>query len=156
MNGRSFFLSSLVAGAVMGLLANLPLLNLINCFLCVWIWVGGFLAVILYRRFQHDGPGLSAGQGAGLGAVSGLIGAFVGLVVFILTGFLSTPLFAGLARLLQVKGDLPFQSGGFASIISTAFFFFILNIFLYPLFGAISALIAASTIGKETQPPAPA
>jgi len=51
MNTRSFVLSVLIAGVVIGFLANLPILNLINCALCIWVWLGGILAVFLYRRF---------------------------------------------------------------------------------------------------------
>ena len=116
MNSRSFFLSALIAGVAIGLLGNLPVLNLINCFLCIWVWVGGILAVFLYRRFEHGGPGLTGGQGAGLGALSGLIGAFVGVVVYALTSFISMPLFNNLARSFDIQGDLPWDAGGFPGI----------------------------------------
>ena len=151
MNTRSFVLSALIAGAAIGVLANLPVLNLVNCFLCLWVWIGGLLAVFLYRRFQHGESGLSGAQGAGLGAVSGLVGAFVGVVVYALTSFISMPLFASLARFLEVEGDLPFESGGAPFLIASTFFFFALNVVAYPLFGALSGLIAASLFGKQSQ-----
>lgn len=151
MNARSFLLSAVIAGVVIGFLANLPVLNLINCFLCIWVWVGGILAVFLYSRFQRGGPNLTAAQGAGLGALSGLIGAFVGVPVNALTTFISTPMFTGIARYLQIEGDLPFQEGGLPSIITSTFFFFILDAVGYPLFGAISGFITASLLGKGPQ-----
>jgi hypothetical protein len=144
MNSRSFLLSVLIAGVVIGFLGNLPLLNLINCALCIWVWIGGILAVLLYRRFQHGEPGPSVGQGAGLGALSGLIGALVGAVVFIMTSPLSIPLFNNLARGLQIEGDFPFRAGGFWEIVGTAFIFLILDAVLYPIFGALGGVIAAS------------
>ena len=98
MNARAFWLSALIAGALMGLLANLPVLNLINCILCIWIWLGGALAVYLYRRYHPANIPPTVGQGALLGVVAGLIAAVVGLVVFMLTGALSMPLFNTLAR----------------------------------------------------------
>jgi hypothetical protein len=150
MNGRSFILSALIAGVIIGFLANLPLLNLINCFLCLWVWVGGILAVVFYRKFQHGGPDLTPGQGAGLGAVSGLIGAFVGVVVFAVTSFISMPLFARLAEFFQVQGDLPFRTEP-GAVLATTFFFFLLNAVAYPLFGALSGLLGASLFRK---PPA--
>ena len=144
MNSRSFLLSTLIAGVVIGFLGNLPVLNLINCALCIWVWIGGILAVLLYRRFQHGGPGPSIGQGAGLGALSGLIGALVGAVVFVVTSPLSIPLFNNLARGLQIEGDFSFRGGGFWQIIGTAFIFLILDAVLYPIFGALGGVIAAS------------
>jgi len=149
MNTRSFLLSALIAGIVIGLLGNLPLLNLVNCFLCIWVWIGGILSVFLYRRFQHGESTLSTAQGAGLGALSGLIGAFVGVTVFALTSFISMPLFANLARSLQIEGDLPFQAGDYSSIIVSTLIFFILDVVLYPLFGALSGMLTASIVGKE-------
>jgi hypothetical protein len=149
MNSRSFFLSALIAGVAIGLLGNLPVLNLINCFLCIWVWVGGFLAVFLYRRFQHGGPGLTGGQGAGLGALAGLIGALVGVVVYALTSFISMPLFNNLARSFDIEGDLPWQTGGFPGVLASAIFFLIVDIVAYPLFGAISGFIAASFLRPQ-------
>jgi hypothetical protein len=153
MNSRSFVISALIAGVVIGLLANLPALNIINCFLCLWVWVGGILAVFLYRRFQHGKDSLTPAQGAGLGALSGLIGAFVGVVVNAATSFISVPMFVSIARFFQYEGDMPFRTGGIQSLISSTFFFFILDAVGYPLFGAISGFITASLMGKGTQPP---
>ena len=150
MNTRSFTLSALIAGVVIGFLANLPVLNLINCFLCIWVWVGGILAVFLYRRFQPGELGLTAAQGAGLGALAGLIGVFVGAVVYALTSFISLPLFASVARMFEIEGDLPFQDAGLPSVIASTFFFLVVNAVLYPLFGAISGLITASLLRKDS------
>jgi hypothetical protein len=150
MNTRSFILSALIAGAIIGVLGNLPVLNIINCCLCVFVWVGGASSVLLYRRFQH-GAVVSGGQGAGLGAVSGLIGAFVGVVVYSATSFLSIPIFASLAQAFQVEGNLPIQSGvSLGSVAATAFFFLTIDAILYPIFGALSGLIAASLTKGQT------
>jgi hypothetical protein len=153
MNTRSFTLAVIIAGVVMGLLGNLPILNLINCLLCLWVWLSGALAVILYRRFQHGQPGPTGGQGAGLGAVAGLIGALVGFGVFVLTSFITTPIMESLARSLRVEGDMPFSSSGPWGAIGGAVFFLILNIVLYPLFGALGGLITANMGNKSTTSP---
>lgn len=150
MNSRSFLLSAAIAGVIIGLLANLPILNIINCFLCLWVWVGGAAAVFIYGKFQPGGPGLKGGQGAGLGALAGLIGAFVGIFVNAATSFISVPMFNELARWFQVEGDLPFRSGGFPALFASTFFFFILDAIFYPLFGALSGWIAAS-LGSNRQ-----
>ena len=150
MSTRSFWLSVLIAGAVTGLLGNLPLLNLINCALCIFVWLGGALAVYLYRRYEHGLGILSTGQAAGLGAVTGLIGAAVGAVVSLATSAISIPLFNLVLRSLQVQGPLPFRNdvGG---VLGPAFVFFCVDLVLYPLFGALGAMIAGSML----KPPAP-
>src|SRR5512136_699256 len=89
MNPRSLLLSALIAGVVLGVLGNLPLLNFINCFLCLWVWLGGIFAVYLYNRYERnrtqlDQASATVGQGAGVGALAGVVGAFVGVLVYAL------------------------------------------------------------------------
>jgi hypothetical protein len=150
MNSRSFILSALISGVIIGLLANLPILNIINCFLCVFVWLGALGAIFIYRGFQHGTLGLTPGQGAGLGALAGLFGAFVGIFVNILTGFISQPIFNGIANYFQING-LPFQSNSWPTILLSGFFFFIIDAILYPIFGALSGLITVSVMHGGTQ-----
>ena len=149
MNTRAFLLSAGIAGLAAGILGNLPLLNLVNCILCVWVWLGGVLAVYLYRRYRPADPGLTAAQGAGLGAVTGLIAAVVGFVVFLVSGSLSLPLMERMARAFQLEGDLPLQTGGWGGMIVQALIFLALDLVLYPLFGALAGMIAANVFWKR-------
>ena len=153
MNTRSFTFAVLMAGVVMALLGNLPILNLVNCILCLWVWLSGALAVILYRRFQHGQPGPTGGQGAGLGAVAGLVGALVGFGVFVLTSAITTPILQSLARALSVEGDLPPQMMDGGGTFGGALFFLVINIVLYPLFGALGGLITANLGNKSSTSP---
>ena len=153
MNTRAFWLSTLIAGAAIAVFGNLPLLNIVNCALCVWVWIGGALSVILYRRFQGGRPVLSTGQGAGLGALSGLIGAVLGAGVFLLTSSISTPTLNALANALQIEG-ISFENGLLGNAVST-FIFLLIDAILYPIFGALGAMIAvAFTKGSESKMPA--
>jgi hypothetical protein len=124
-----------------------------HCFLCVFVWLGGILAVFLYRGFQHGGPGLTAGQGAGLGAIAGLIGAFVGIFVNAISNAISAPMLEDFIRMLNIQGDLPFRAGDLGAIVASTFFFFIFDVVTYPIFGALAGLITASlTSNKEAAP----
>jgi hypothetical protein len=143
MNTRAFWLSTLIAGVAIALFGNLPGLNLVNCALCIWTWLGGALSVLLYRRFHGGGPVVSAGQGAGLGALSGLIGAVLGAGVFLITSPLSVSMFNALARALEVENEFHFENGILGNVGST-FIFFLIDAILYPLFGALGAMIAAA------------
>lgn len=151
MNTTSFIKSAFLAGLAIGLLGNLPVLNFVNCLLCLWVWVGGLLAVLLYRRSERAAPGLTPGQGAGLGALAGLFGTLVGVVVYAMFSFITMPMMDSLARFLEVEGDLPFQQGGLQGVGVTSLFFCMVNIVLYPLFGALSGLISASYFQRKTQ-----
>lgn len=146
MNKRSFTLAVLAAGAVMALLGNLPILNLINCLFCIWVWLSGALAVVLYRRFQRGGAGPTAGQGAGLGAVAGVVGAVLGAGVYMLTAAVTVPIMDSLARLVGAEAEMPSSTLG--GTLAGAGFFLIIDLVLYPLFGALGGLIAAN-MGKQ-------
>lgn len=147
MNTRSFILSALIAGAVLGTLANLPLLNFLNCILCLWVWLGGIFAVYLYRRFEHGESSLSVGQGAAVGALAGLVGVLVGAVVYALTSVITLPMMQSLARTLDV--DLPMQGSDASAIVGSLIFFVVANMVLYPIFGAIGGLLGAGLFWKK-------
>ena len=144
MNTRSALWAILIGGAAMGLLGSLPLINLVNCILCAWVWLGGALAVLVYRRFQRGQPGPTTGQGAGLGALSGVVGALIGAAVYYLTASLSAPIMISLAQALKVEGDLPFGTQDPGSALGGMLFFLVLDIVLYPLFGALGGFITAN------------
>jgi len=155
MNTRAFTLSALIAGIVMGLLSNIPVVNFANCLLCMWVWLSAILAVFLYRRFDPVNPFLSVGQGAGLGAVAGIVGALVGAVV----SLLFNALFASfgydptaMLQSLQSQGDLPPAAvTAIQALAGTGSLFVALlcNGFLYAAFGAIGGMIAAALIWKK-------
>ena len=151
MNTRAFWLSTLIAGVAIAVFGNLPVFNLINCALCVWVWIGGALSVVLYRRFHGDRPVVSAGQGAGLGALSGLIGAVLGAGVFLITSPLSVPMFNTLASALELENEVYFENGLLGNI-GSSFIFLVIDAILYPIFGALGAMIAAAfTRGSESK-----
>ena len=152
MNKRSLWLSVLIAGAVIGFLGSLPVLNLVNCILCIWVWIGGSIAVLFYRRFQGGQVVPTAGQGAGLGALSGLVGALIGFLVFLVTGPILTSIFNSLAAALQAQGDMPFTPGAPGGNLGAAAVFLAVDLVLYPLFGALGGLITASLMKQRTAP----
>ncbi len=151
MNTRSLWLTALVAGIVIGLLGNLPLLNLVNCILCAWVWLGGALAVWIYRRLQGAQPALTGGQGAGLGALSGVIGAVVGFGVYLLTSSLSVPIMNSLARAFNIQGEMPWNTAAGGSNVTSGLIWLAIDLVLYSGFGALGGLVMAS-MGKKTAP----
>ena len=143
MDSRARWTAVGIAGVAMALLGNLPLVNLVNCILCLWVWLGGALAVILYRRAQ-PGATLTAGQGAGLGAMAGLVGALLGAVVYFLTASISAPIMEGLMRTFNMNLPTPIAAQDPASAIGGTLAFLVLDLILYPGFGALGGLITAN------------
>ena len=66
-------------------------------------------------------------------------------------GSLSVPLMNSLAKALEIEGDQPFKTGGIEAILVQVIIFLILNLVLYPLFGAIGGLLGAGVFWKTPQ-----
>jgi len=138
MNTKNLIISSLIGGIVIAALANIPVIQLINCLLCTGYWVGSILAVWLYKRFQGS---LTLGQGVAVGALAGV---WSGLINFVL-GLISA---AGLAAVITaVDQILPAETlnlgsdfvGRMAILINV--FGVFMNIFLGTMGGLIGGAI---------------
>jgi hypothetical protein len=151
MNKRSFWIAILIAGAAVGVVGSLPVLNLVNCVLCIWVWLGGALAVYTYRRLQGGLENPTVKQGAGLGALSGVVGALIGAVVFAIGSSLTIPIMNQLAGLLDM-GDELFGGMGSGSVLGSTLVWLVIDLVLYPAFGAIGGAIAASLYQKKALP----
>jgi hypothetical protein len=149
MNTRAFLLASLIAGVVMGLLGGLPLISVLNCVLCMWVWLSAILAVVLYRSFEGSHPRVTTGQGALLGLVSGIIGA----VVVWLISLLSRNAAMGYISQILTSSGVNLPSGVLQAGIG--FFSLFFDLILYAIFGAIGGLIGAAIFkGPEPAPAA--
>jgi hypothetical protein len=153
MNTRSVWITILIAGAAIGILGSLPVLNLFNCFLCLWVWLGGALAVYTYRRLQGGQENPTVKQGAGLGALSGVAGALIGAIVFAIGSSLTIPIMNKLAELLDMSDQL-FGDLGSGSLLGSTLVWLVIDLVLYPAFGAIGGAVAASLYQKKGQPQA--
>lgn len=146
LNNRSLWIAGAIAGALMAILSTIPIINLANCLLCAWLWLGGMFAVWFYRR-DNRVP-LSMGQGATIGAVAGLIGAVIATILgLILGGAGLASSLASQAETLGETGDMivGLMAGGLGTVIGLFF-----NLVFYTAFGAIGGLIGASLFAKPT------
>jgi hypothetical protein len=147
MNTRAFLLSSLIAGVAMGLLGGLPIISVLNCILCLWVWGSAMVGIFLYFKFDATKARLSLGQGALIGLLSGAIGAIIVWLLSLLTRGMAMKM---IAQLLASTGtELP---GSFFSP-TVSFFSLFTDLVLYAIFGVIGGLIGASVFkGKGLAP----
>lgn len=137
MNTRSFLFSAGIAGAITGLLSGLPIVGLLNCLLCAWVWIGGALGVWLYKR--RDGMPMTVGQGAGMGLAVGLVAALIASILSLLFGAASMQAMGALPP--EMMGDLP---ADFDLMAVTQGLVVVLYFILFPIFGLLGGLIGAS------------
>jgi hypothetical protein len=79
MNAKNLIIASLVGGAISLVLANVPVLSLINCLLCVGFWGSAVFAVWLYWRMTGS---VTLGQAVAIGTLAGF---WAGLFGFLLS-----------------------------------------------------------------------
>ena len=84
LNSTSLFYAAGIAGGLAGLASGLPILRLVNCLLCGWLWIGGIAAVYLYNK--RELVNLQSGQAAMVGAVAGVIAAIVAAILGLALG----------------------------------------------------------------------
>jgi hypothetical protein len=143
MNTRSLLISSGIAGATMAVLSNVPVVQIANCLVCMWLWAGGILGVWLYRYYEGAETPITSGEGAIIGVVSGVFGAILGTVIGALfgsVGFLNS--IVSQSRTAEdLLGSL-IVAGAF-SILGL-----LISFVFYILFGAIGGAIGAALFGK--------
>ena len=139
MNTKNLLLASLIGAVVTTFFANVPVLNLVNCLVCLPFWGGPLLAAWFYKRQTGT---MSMGQGIGVGTLAGLFAGLLG-------GLLSLIGMAGAAglesQLNQLNQYLPANSippqlftGG------AALAFTMMGVLTNIIFGLIGGLIGGA------------
>ncbi len=70
---------ALFGGIFIGVLSALPIINIGNCFCCMWVVAGGALAAYLLQ--QNYPYAITAADGALVGLLAGLIGGVIGVAL---------------------------------------------------------------------------
>jgi hypothetical protein len=156
---------ALFAGAAIGVLSALPVINIANFCCCAWVVFGGALSVYLMQQ-NHPAP-VSAGDGAVAGLMAGAFGAVVGSLLAIPISLAMGPFQAQMIeRVLQGTQDMPpevraifeqMRGGAMTgAMIGIGFLVsLIFSLFFYSLFGLFGGLIGALVFRKNTPPPPP-
>lgn len=154
----------LLGGLVAGLLSGTPLIGAGNVCCCLWVIVGGALAVYLYGK---DVPFLMSGDAALLGLQSGMVAAVVKTIIdipihFLMVRFAGTMQREFIEKMIEQNPDFPaplaglmrqFMSPGFA--IGALLIGFIFSLVLFSIFGALGGLLGQA-IFKKKSPQQPA
>jgi hypothetical protein len=149
---------ALYGGLFIGVLSALPLINIGNCCCCLWVLMGGALAV--YLRQQNSPYSVPASEGALVGLLAGLIGGVV-------AGLLSIPLQAMtsgfqqqiLERILSSNPDMPAEARdamerwATGSALQTVGA--LINVVVFTIFGMLGGLLGVAVFKKNAPPPPP-
>jgi len=155
---------------VMTLVSIMPLINFINLFFCAGIILGGLAGVFSFnKQLTVHGMSLTFKDAVMIGVLSGVLSAVAvsGFNVITLMYSSVNPVTESLKMLGDFGKNMPpevnkqidnlaheFDKYGFSPTL--AVFTFVSNLLIYPLFGAIGALLAATIINnkkKQNQSP---
>ena len=163
---------ALICGAVIGVVSATPGLSLINCCCCAGVWLGGLLAMYLYKKeFTEGMPPLESSDALMLGLMAGVVGAFAAVLVNVLILVTFGPIEAELVRSISGKvldrmseqGSLPADmvetlkdqieasikdSGRMSNIFGGLF----ITLIVYPIFTILGALLGFSIFRPKTPP----
>lgn len=163
---------ALISGAMIGVVAAIPGLSLINCCCCAGVWLGGVLAMYLYKQqFTEGMPPLESSDALMLGLMAGVIGAFIATIINVLIFVTFGPVEAELVKSIAGKvldrmseqGSIPSDmvetlkgqieqsikdSGRMSNIFGGLF----ITLIVYPIFTILGALLGFAIFKPKTPP----
>ena len=160
--------SALYGGLIMGAISGLPVLNIVNCFCCAGVLLGGFLSVMFYKNeLSTTMPPLTSSDGMQLGALAGLFGALFGSILHILTLVAIGDVTSGMVLNILKNMNLPpeamdaieqsiAQAGALTAFVIVKQI--LISLIIDPLFGLLGGLIGFNVFKPKTpmmMPPSP-
>jgi hypothetical protein len=163
MENQKLINSAIVGGTVSALLFSIPFINIINCFCCTGIILGGAVALFYYDRSFDIKEIISPATALTIGLVSGLAAAFISIfinwLIFSVFGNWELEL---INILNENLGDMPEMAESMDELIyemesevSKGYYFsrvlmeLVRNLMLLPIFSVAGALIARLFINKN-------
>jgi hypothetical protein len=164
---------SLICGIAIGAVSAIPGISLINCCCCAGVWMGGVLAMYLYRQqFTEGMPPLESSDALMLGLMSGVIGAFTATVLNVLILTVIGPVEQELVKSIVGRLlDRLVEQGGLqsdmadtmkeqfeqsirdAGKLSNIFWSLFMALILYPIFSILGALLGFAIFRPKNPPP---
>jgi hypothetical protein len=160
-------LPAIYGGIIMGLLSEIPFVNLINCLCCAGLIIGGLMAVFFYKsNFTPDTVPFTAGDCLSVGALSGVFGALTATVLsLIISAMFGDVMMEFLRNWIENSNiKLPDQvreqfyealetESSSVSFVTNFFF----SIIIFPLFGLLGGLIGYGIFkpNQQLMPPPP-
>ncbi len=140
-----------IGGVFLGVLSQIPLINLLNCACCALVIGGGLLSSFLYYREAGSAGDPPYGDATILGLLTGAIGAVVGTIVSIPFAFIGGGFAAAMEQAMaSMPSDVdipPFLESAMVSggvgFVGLVFSLFI-NLIIYSIFATIGTLIGTA------------
>ena len=152
-----FVQPALAGGMFLGFLSSIPFIAAGNCLCCMWVLLGGGIAVMMHTRQRPSG--ITYGDGAFVGVLSGLFGAVVGTIVQMSFRAMAARLFESqqqqLEQILNQLGaegpmrDWVLRAASGEISAATLVFTFFTNLLVFSLFAMIGGILTVAILEKR-------
>jgi len=143
MNTRNLLIAGSIGAVVTTALANIPIINLLNCLLCLPFWGGPLLAVWFYKRQNIR---MSLKEAIGVGTVTGFLAGVLGFLLSFM-GLAGAAGFANQMNQVLPEGSVPPEMlSGVAAVL-----FNVMGVITNIVFGFIGGLIGGSLFKDKVQ-----
>jgi hypothetical protein len=158
MENRNILIAGFIGGSVTAFFSSVPYLNLINCFCCIGIILGGITALVAYNRLSGSINDISMPLAITIGITAGLMGAFLSLllswVVYLQYGHWDLRLLQSmvenmedvpeqLEEALQLLEDKAARGFDWAPTLFS-------NLLMFPIFCLVGSLLTRLFLNKRT------
>jgi hypothetical protein len=151
---------ALYGGLLIGVLSALPFVSAGNCCCCLWVIVGGVLAV--YLRQQNSAFAITSAEGALVGLLAGLIGGVIGVILSIPVEAAMGPFMRNIVERVASRPDFPAEmrdvferaGEGGTSALGIAIKMCV-SLVAGGVFGMLGGLLGVAIFKKDGPPPPP-
>jgi len=151
---------ALYGGLLIGVLSALPFVSAGNCCCCLWVIVGGVLAV--YLRQQNSPYAITSAEGALVGLLAGVIGGVIGVILSIPVEAAMGPFMRNLIERVASNPDFPaemrdvFERAGERGTSAVAIALkMCVSLVAGGVFGMLGGLLGVAIFKKDGPPPPP-
>lgn len=153
-----FLQPALTGGMFLGLMSSVPIISAGNCLCCMWVLLGGGIALVLLTK-QRPINLIKYGDGAFVGVMSGLFGAVVGTIVQMSFRAIASQFFESqqqqMEDMLNKAGlEGPFRDWALRMAsgeisLGTVVVTFFSNLLVFALFAMIGGILAVAILNKR-------
>lgn len=144
MNTKNLWIAALIGAVVTTFFANVPLLNLVNCLICLPFWGGPLLAAWFYKNQTGT---MTMNQAIGVGVLAGVLAGLMGFLLSLIGMAGASGLVNQLRQYVPSQDIPPLLLGG----MGLAFTF--IGVLTNIVFGLIGGLLGGAFF-KDKEPAA--
>ena len=141
MNTKNLLIASLIGAVVTTFFANVPLLNLVNCLVCLPFWGGPLLAAWFYKRQTGT---MSLSQAVGVGVLAGVFAGLLGFLLSLIGMAGASGVVNQLRQYMPAEDIPPLFTGG------AALAFTMMGVLTNIVFGLIGGLLGGAFFKDKT------